>query len=626
MYEFAKNLPRGWKRIILLGVDLILVPASLILAFGLQHNSIWPARVIAEYWTLFPMISVLAAVIAVGLGIPGIKLKAYEARAVLKTGVFAGLLTLISAALSGLAGTGMPPATFIVFGILFFSLSVLSRLAGLQILMWVYRKGQKCTRVLIYGAGATGVQLVAAIGQSEDIEPIGFVDDNRTLQGMMVAGLQVYSPAKIPDLVTSLRIDRVVLAMPSLSLPLQAQIARRLEKIGCDVHRLPSFSELIGNRDLVGNLEPVRPTDFLGRRQLDSKLPVISEIYTGKSVLVSGAGGSIGAELCRQIMACKPTRIVLVDHSEPALYAANQLLQTLAEDTGVDIIPVIGSACDKALMQRVLKTHAVDIILHAAAHKHVPLVEMNEIEGLRNNILCTRVLAEAARAANIERFVLISSDKAVRPANVMGASKRLAELVVQDLAARSQHTLFSMVRFGNVLGSSGSVIPLFQEQIIRGGPVTLTDKDVTRYFMTLSEAARLVLLAGSFARGGDVFVLDMGDPIPIRNLAVQMIERAGYTERNPNNPGGDIEITITGLRPGEKMHEELLIGGDLQITPHPKIMRAHETHLSEIEVANMLRDLRGVIESGDTDAARILIARWVDGYHTPEQQGTGLAG
>jgi FlaA1/EpsC-like NDP-sugar epimerase len=622
MYRFVNSLTRRSKRAFLLGVDMALAPFSLFLAFCLQQNTFWPSAVLAEFWTLFPLITVLAGAISIGLGIPDIQLKTYEARAILKTGGFAGLLALVGGAISGLAGAGFAPAVLIIFGVIFFSFSVTARLVGLRLLLWIYRQGHPRTRVLIYGAGGTGVQLATAITQAEDIDPVGFVDDNKTLQKMMVAGLQVYSPARIPELVATRQIDRVVLAMPSLSLPLQAQIARRLEKIGCDVHRLPSFSELIGNRNMVKNLEPVRASEFLGRSHLDKDLPGGAGDYTGKNILVSGAGGSIGSELCRQLLAYRPARIVLFEQSEPALYTVDLELRALTEDSDIKIEPVLGSTCTRTSVSRTLTKFNVDIILHAAAHKHVPLVEVNGIEGLRNNILGTKILADVARDAGVKRFILVSSDKAVRPTNVMGASKRLAELIVQDMAERSPQTLFSMVRFGNVLGSSGSVVPLFSDQIARGGPVTLTDTDVTRYFMTLQEAARLVLLAGSFARGGDVFVLDMGKPIRIRDLARKMIERAGYSVRNKLNPHGDIEISITGLRPGEKLYEELLIGSDMQTTPHPKILRAQEEKLSEIDIANMLLELNAVIESGDPKAAENLISRWVTGFHQPECRAT----
>jgi FlaA1/EpsC-like NDP-sugar epimerase len=478
--------------------------------------------------------------------------------------------------------------------------------------MHIYRSRSDCTRVLVYGAGQTGQQLVAALRADDAVQPVGFIDDNPVLQNLIVSSLRVHAPAEIKTLVAEKDIDRVVLAMPSISAPQMARIAHRLRHVGCEVHAVPSFAALVGKAELRQKVAPVSIHDLLGRNRLEKELPGVSHAYTQRRILVTGAGGSIGAELCRQLIDCKPDCLVLVDHSEHALYSIDKELRDLSE--GLVVVPVLGSVLDEDLMRETMLAHRVEVVLHAAAYKHLPMVEQdhNVLSGLRNNVLGTKVMADVARGLGVERFILVSTDKAVRPANVMGASKRLAELIVQDLAARSPGTRFSMVRFGNVLGSSGSVIPLFEEQIRNGGPVTLTDPNVTRYFMTISEAARLVLLAGSFARGGDVFVLDMGDPVPIRKLARQMIEGAGYAVRDRDNPEGDIEICITGLRPGEKLHEELLISPDMLTTPHPKIMRAQEHALSEFEIATALKDLRHAIEMRDARAARAVIARWVE--------------
>jgi FlaA1/EpsC-like NDP-sugar epimerase len=343
-------------------------------------------------------------------------------------------------------------------------------------------------------------------------------------------------------------------------------------------------------------------------------------------VLVTGAGGSVGSELCRQLLLHRPRRIVLFEVSEIALYTMDRDLLDRAEGTGVEVISVLGTVTDARMVRAAMTDHAIQVVFHAAAYKHVPLVEANPIAGVANNVLGTRILADAAHDCGVERFILISTDKAVRPTNVMGASKRLAEMVIQDLAKRTTGTLFSMVRFGNVLGSSGSVIPLFKEQIAKGGPVTLTHEDVTRYFMTISEAVRLVLLAGSFAdadgsRGGDVFVLDMGKPVKIRDLATQMIEAAGYTVRSDAHPDGDIDIQVIGLRPGEKLHEELLIGEGLLTTPHPKILRAREQGLTELQMASALRGLRTAVAQGDGNAARAVITTYVEGYQPAAPAG-----
>jgi len=367
----------------------------------------------------------------------------------------------------------------------------------------------------------------------------------------------------------------------------------------------------------------ISPADLLGRTRLDKALPVAAASYAGRVVMITGAGGSIGAELCRQLIALRPRKLVFLERSEPALYALDMGLRAKAAAAGIEVVPVLGSVTDARLLRRTLTRHAVEVVLHAAAYKHVPMVEMNPIAGLVNNVIGTRRMAEAARAAGVRRFILISTDKAVRPQSVMGASKRLAEIIVQDLARHSANTLFSMVRFGNVLGSSGSVVPLFQAQIARGGPVTLTHGEASRYFMTIREAARLVLLAGGFARGGDTFVLDMGAPVSIRHLARQMIEASGCTVRDGTTPDGDIEIITTGLRPGEKLHEELLIGDNMLPTPHPKILRARESCPPAAEITQALRELAAAIAAGDDEVARAVIGRWVEGMdgraHHPGQ-------
>ena len=355
-------------------------------------------------------------------------------------------------------------------------------------------------------------------------------------------------------------------------------------------------------QDLLGR-DPVAPIDRLMQRNI-----------TGKVVMVSGAGGSIGSELCRQVLACRPKKIVLYELSELALYTVHQELEQLCEGTRIRIVPVLGSVTDPRQVRKVLSDHAVQVVLHAAAYKHVPLVESNPLPGLANNVFGTQTLAREASETGVERFILVSSDKAVRPTNVMGASKRLAELVVQDLATRHPNTVFTMVRFGNVLGSSGSVVPLFQDQISRGGPVTVTDARVKRFFMTIREAVQLVLKAGAEAKGGEVFVLDMGKPVPIMQLARQVIESAGYQVRDEAHPEGDIEIEIIGLRPGEKIEEELTLSGDLIGTRYQKIFCAREEYLSEIEVAAVLRGLRHALAASDEDAARLVITRWVEGF------------
>ncbi len=546
------------------------------------------------------------------LGIPKIRLNAFEAGGVKLAALLACVLTLAGMLLNHGLGTPFPPQSFAVFGMVFLISVVTSRSLMRSALLAIYRRAHNRTRVIVYGAGQTGQQLAAALRTDDAVVLVAFVDDNPRLQSLTVSGVTVYAPSRLRELIAEKSVDRVVLAMPSAPAAVQARVALRLREMGCQVHTLPSFAQLISQKDWGKRSAPVSLDDLLGRNKLESELPAVAESYQSRRILITGAGGSIGSELCRQLIACKPQKLVLLDHSELALYTIEKELNDLDVRHRIEIVSVLGSVCDPVLCASVLERHQVEVVLHAAAYKHVPLVETNEIAGLRNNVLGTKTIADAAFRARVGRFILVSSDKAVRPTNVMGASKRLAELVVQDLATRTEATRFAMVRFGNVLGSSGSVIPLFKEQIARGGPVTLTHNDVARYFMTISEAARLVLLAGSFARGGDLFVLDMGELVPIRKLARQMIQGAGFTVRNAANPDGDIEIKVTGLRPGEKLVEELLISPDMLTTPHPKILRAQETYLSEIEIANALKDLRAAVEEDDTEAARAVIARWVE--------------
>ncbi len=606
-----------------LALDAVILLFALVAAFFAQGLEAGAARGLISFLPVLPYVLLTAVGVSVWLGVSAVQLNAYEAAAVGMTGLLALSVFLVSVIISALAGLDLPLGLHVVFGAIFFSLIVISRAVLLQVVLAIYRRGGPICRVLIYGAGTTGTQLVSALRGHESIDPVAFVDDNVALQGLSVARLPVYTPLRIAEVAKSLKIHRVLLAVPSLSLPKQAQIARRLEKMGLEVQTLPSFAQLIGEEALLDKLTPVSAQRFLNRDEVDNSLGPTAASYAGKVVLVSGAGGSIGSELCRQVLECRPRRVVLYELSELALYTIDMELRQLAEDAGVTIVPVLGSVTDARQVRKVLVDHEVDIILHAAAYKHVPLVEANPLAGLVNNVFGTQTLAHQAAKAGVKHFMLISSDKAVRPTNVMGASKRLAELVIQDMGRRfsdADSPVFSMVRFGNVLGSSGSVVPLFQEQLSRGGPLTVTDRSVARYFMTVQEAVRLVLQAGALAQGGEVFVLDMGKPVPILHLARQVIESAGYTVRDDANPDGDIEIEITGLRPGEKMTEELTLTGELIGTRHPKIFSAREEGLSEIEIASALRGLREAFVASDEDMARRVVRRWVENPDTQQQR------
>ena len=612
LYSIAVGLTRSQKRGIILAIDVGLIALSYCLARFVTLGQDQALALSSQaLWTMAALLLVGTS-LTVFQGLHRIKLNAYELQGMMETASVAlGLTLTASLAPVVLGGLQAPIATAVVTGMLFVILSVSARLMMRTALREIYRRGHPRVAIVIYGAGQTGQQLAAALATDPDVKPVAFVDDDRRLQNLTIGGLRVHAPAEIDHLIKRHEVRRIVLAIPSARPVTQQAIASQLRETGCEVHVLPSFADLVAKT--ASGLVDTKPIDvntLVDRDLMEGELPGVSDTYRARHILVTGAGGSIGSELCRQLLSCRPARLTLLDHSELALFEIERELKEINPD--IPISAVLGTVCDADLVSEIMYDSAIDIVLHAAAYKHVPMVERNALEGMRNNVLGTKVVADAARNAGVERFILVSSDKAVRPSSAMGASKRLAELVVQDMATRSTTTRFSMVRFGNVLGSSGSVIPLFADQIQRGGPVTLTHSDVTRYFMTIPEAVRLVLLAGSFARGGDVFVLDMGKPVPVRDLARRMIEQAGYTVRDDQNPDGDIEIAITGLRPGEKLHEELLIGSDMLTTPHSKILRAQETHLSEIETAKALQSLRQAIETRNHVVLETTLAQWIE--------------
>ncbi len=624
MERFLRDMPRQAKSVLWLAIDALLVPVSLYAAFALRLGTPSTFPMMQSSWTLFPLLILGGVIIFQMLDLPRIKLHSFDAYAMRRIGTAAVMLTVAAMILSYLFGLWAPRSVPLIFGVIFFVAAVLMRLVGLAVVQAVLGHLGDAVPVAIYGAGMAGIQLASALRQSNEARPILFVDDNPALWGLLVSGLQVQTPKDLPALVAAGKVSRVLLAMPSINRSRQSKLVAHLKEQNCEVHVMPSYADLVAGRGLTDTMVPVAPDALLGRDKVDLDIPDVAKAYAGRCVMVTGAGGSIGSELCRQLLDIKPSHIVLFERSEFELYKIDNELRTLAEAAGITVTTRLGSIIDARRVREVMEATQVEIVLHAAAYKHVPLVEENELEGARNNVLGTQVVAEAAEAAGVERFILISTDKAVRPTNIMGATKRMAELVIQDLQTRSTSTKFSMVRFGNVLGSSGSVLPLFEQQIRRGGPVTVTHPDVTRFFMTIPEAARLVLLAGAYATGGDVFVLDMGKPMKILDIARRMIELSGRSVLE--NGLGDIEIAITGLRPGEKLYEELLIDdASLRGTPHSKILRAEEAMLSQIEIASMLREVNKALEAADTGALRKLIESRVDGYHRQEgvAQATG---
>jgi FlaA1/EpsC-like NDP-sugar epimerase len=481
-------------------------------------------------------------------------------------------------------------------------------------LMNLRRAGQE--QVVIYGAGSSGAQVAQALQITGRFEPVAFVDDDVALQGSLVAGCEVLAPSALENLVAGESVRSVLLALPSASRRRRKEILTGLEPLAVRVMTVPDLTDLVAGSARIDDFRDIDVSDLLGRDPVPPNRTLLDACIRGKSVMVTGAGGSIGSELCRQIIALDPRRLVLFEMSEVALYTIEQELLAYLEkeEEQVEVIALLGNAHHEPRVRDIVRTYGIQTIYHAAAYKHVPIVEQNVIAGVYNNVFSTLHTAQAALDAGVEAFVLISTDKAVSPTNVMGATKRLAEMLLQALQATTTRTRFCMVRFGNVLGSSGSVVPRFREQIRAGGPVTVTHREITRYFMTVTEAAQLVLQAGSMGRGGDVFVLDMGQPVKIDELARRMIALMGRTIRDEANPNGDIEIRYTGLRPAEKLHEELLIGEDVHGTEHPMILRAVEHASTWAEIRPLLSDLAVALEKSDCKGIIAVLERAVSEY------------
>lgn len=482
-------------------------------------------------------------------------------------------------------------------------------------------------RVLIYGAGSAGRQLAQALLNGEQFHPVVFVDDDKTLQRTTILGIPVIDPSQVDDAVTSGQIERILLALPSASRSARKQILESLQPLNIRVQTIPGMADMVNGDISIDSLQDVNIEDLLGRDPVAPDVTLMQKHIRDKVVMVTGAGGSIGSELCRQIILQKPRALVLYELSEYSLYAIDRELRELCDRHGIslDIFPMMGSVQSQARVEGVMKAFRVQTVYHAAAYKHVPLVEFNMVEGVRNNVFGTWATAEAAINARVEQFVLISTDKAVRPTNVMGTTKRLAELVLQSLAEREDVvTRFCMVRFGNVLGSSGSVVPLFKQQIENGGPVTVTHPDITRYFMTIPEAAQLVIQAGTMGSTGAVFVLDMGEPVRIVDMAKKMINLSGLDVRSRDNPDGDIEISFTGLRPGEKLYEELLIGDNVVPCAHPRIMQAREDYLDWPAMHDLLQLLDNACQHALYDTIRKLLLQAPCGYNPTEDHVNDL--
>ena len=508
------------------------------------------------------------------------------------------------------------PQIFILGIPMFFFFIIGSRL----IAYLVFSDRSSGKRVIIYGAGSAGIQLSEALRVSHEFKPIAFVDSDKSLHDTFLGGLKVLPPKKIRKLVARNKIDEVLIAMPSVSKSTLRSLLREIESFSVKVRILPGLAELAQGKISVSELKEVDISDLLGRSEVAADKELINKNIKDQVVLVTGAGGSIGSEISRQVSQNNPRKLILVDANEYALYAIKNELSIISPSTKV--YSILASVTNKNRMTEVYKAFKVDTIYHAAAYKHVPIVEENPFEAVFNNIIGTQACVQAAIDAEVETFVLISTDKAVRPTNIMGATKRFAEMILQSLSDQDDiknKTRITMVRFGNVIGSSGSAIPLFQQQIKDGGPVTVTHSEVIRYFMSISEAAELVIQAGAMGKGGDVFVLDMGEPVKIYELAKRLIRLSGMELKNEDNPDGDIEIIFTGLRPGEKLYEELLIGDNVSTTEHKRILRAEEDFLTEKEIDKYLGLLKEIIKKGDVESLKEILKEVVSGY-TPDNQ------
>jgi FlaA1/EpsC-like NDP-sugar epimerase len=608
------GLPRPAKQAMAAFVDCCLCVFAVWLGYGIRMDQ-WGGPVDAQWWAV-PWTIGLALPIFYASGLYRAVVRFESGAALAQACMWFGAAYMIVFTAVGIPEV-VPRSLGVMVPILVF-ISAWSVRMGVRV--WLsagsVRRVSGAPQVLIYGAGSAGHQTAEALARSRQMRVCAFADDDPSLQGTTIGGVRVFSSHQLEHVVRKHGITDVLLAMPSTGPARRAEIVRNIHALHLPVHvrTLPDLTDIAQGKVQIDHVRELDVHDLLGRAPVSPIQDLLTKKITGKVVLVTGAGGSIGSELCRQIARLHPKGLILVDVSEYALYSIHHELEQQDECKLFNLVPILASVRDEDAMRKVLQTCQPDTIYHAAAYKHVPLVEHNPVEGIRNNTFGTLTIAKLARECGVKDFVLISTDKAVRPTNVMGASKRLAEMVLQAFAQQRDETCFSMVRFGNVLGSSGSVVPLFRRQIRAGGPITLTHADITRYFMTIPEAAQLVIQASAMATGGDVFLLDMGEPVRIEDLARRMVELSGMSVRDDSNPDGDISIEITGLRPGEKLYEELLIGDNPLPTRHPRVMKGHEECPSSAELMRDIQELNSVLEDSEASVIKRTMKRLVSGY------------
>lgn len=615
-YFALRDVPRRYKNLFLLSVDTALIPLSLYLAFALRLDNITPYIGHDQFWLLHLLQVVFGFLTLIAARQYRVKLHNFEINSVYQIGLSTFALFLILILLLYLFRFWAPRSVPIIFAMLFFFSSVGFRVLVSKFLNYLRMRLNKAVPVAIYGTGNTAIQVLSALKEAENREPVCFFDDSSALHGAIIGNIKVENSTDIERVVKKCNVQEIYVAMPDASdLELKA-IANKVSGIGLKVYFTPTIMQLLldHSRDIMR--ARLTTEDLLGREKLHLTSLEITAAYKGKTVVVTGAGGSIGSELSRQILQFEPKKLVLFDNNEFALYTISSELFPTADKLGTELVSRLGSVVDAKYLEFVLRRECAQVLFHAAAYKHVPLVEQNILETVSNNVLGTFNAASAAGKLSLEKFVLVSTDKAVRPTNIMGATKRLAELVTNSCQEVYPNSRYSVVRFGNVLGSSGSVVPLFKEQISRGGPVTVTHPNITRYFMTIPEASKLVLLAGFFSGGGDTFVLDMGEPVKIVDLAKRMIELLGYSCKDAGNPNGDIAIDFVGLRPGEKMYEELIFHqSELVETPHEKIFRVKEQAVSETNIQNIVEQIDLALQQHEEALVIRLINENVEGFH-----------
>ena len=616
---YAKFLhwPRELKQATMILSDSVAIVVSFYLAHVLRFNEFSPEFLIERpLWTIVLFI-LMGIFIFIKVGLYRSITRFIDYKLIIYTtqgSIFLSILVLITDQLTMPIYSRSIP---VIFGICLFIFITFSRLAIRSYYSWLMSKSQNVKNVLIYGAGAAGHQLANSLLDSDSIIVKGFLDDDKKLIGNLVSGIEIFPENSIAHLIEKFHISDIFLAMPSLNRSRRQNIISSLAKYGVHVQTIPSLQQLISGES-IDNIKELSIEDILGREVVEHNEQLIERISKNQIILISGAGGTIGSEISKQLLLNNAKKILLLENSEFALYKINQDLIKIQKELDVsstEIIPILGNAADQANIENIFQDQEVNIVFHAAAYKHVPLVEANPFVGVSNNIFSTLTLAKLANRYSVSRFVLISTDKAVRPTNIMGASKRISELILQNIASKkSTKTIFSMVRFGNVLDSSGSVVPLFREQIKTGGPVSVTHKNITRFFMMISEASSLVIQAGALAKRGEVFLLDMGKPVKILDLAKNMISLSGLRIKDKRNPDGDIEIIFSGLRPGEKLYEELLVNGKSEKTIHPMIYSANEDFYSDKETQKILDELEFSIKNKNEDQLKLTLSKYVEGY------------